>query len=59
MSLYSKRYEAVFFQRQSDGQIGEDGFNRVVWFMIDEEYGRYKILMFYDNGYNQANGDDL
>ena len=59
MSLYSKRYEAAFFQRQSDGQIGEDGFNRVVWFMIDEEYGRYKILMFYDNGYNQANGDDL
>ena len=59
MSLYSKRYEAAFFQRQSDGQIGDDGFNRVVWFMIDEEYGRYKILMFYDNGYNQANGDDL
>ena len=30
-----------------------------VWFMIDEEYGYYRILLFYDNGYNQANGEDL
>lgn len=59
MGLYNKRYEAVFFQKLSDGQIDEDGSNRVVWFMIDEQYGRYRILMFYDNGFNQANGDDL
>lgn len=30
-----------------------------VWFMIDEKYGSYYILMYYDNGYNQANGEDL
>ena len=30
-----------------------------VWFMIEEEYGEYYILLFYDNGYNQANGEDL
>ena len=30
-----------------------------VWFMINENYGKYKILMFYDNLRNQANGDDL
>lgn len=31
-----------------------------VWFMIDEDrYKQYRILMFYDNGYNQANGEDL
>lgn len=30
-----------------------------VWFMIDEVYGLYKILMFYDNEYNHANGEDL
>ena len=59
MSLYSKRYEAVFFQKNTDGKIDEDGFNRPVWFMIDEQYGRYRILMFYDNGFNQSNGDDL
>lgn len=30
-----------------------------VWFMINEKYGKYQILMYYDNGYNQANGEDL
>ena len=30
-----------------------------VWFMIKEEYGKYYILLYYDNGYNQANGEDL
>ena len=33
--------------------------NRTVWFMIDEAFGSYKILMYYDNEYNQANGEDL
>lgn len=33
--------------------------NNSVWFMINEKYGKYKILMYYDNLYNQANGDDL
>ena len=59
MGLYNKRYEAHYFQLLPDGQIDDDGYNRVVWFMIDEEYGRYRILLFYDNVYNQANGDDL
>ena len=30
-----------------------------VWFMISESYGKYCIIMFYDNEYNRANGDDL
>ena len=30
-----------------------------VWFMISESYGKYCIIMFYDNEYNKANGDDL
>lgn len=33
--------------------------NKLVWFMIDEQYGRYRILMFYDNEYNHSNGEDL
>lgn len=37
----------------------EKFFNNSVWFMINENYGKYKILMYYDNLYNQANGDDL
>ncbi|HIS09909.1 MAG TPA: hypothetical protein IAA77_01555 [Candidatus Avibacteroides excrementipullorum] len=30
-----------------------------VWFMIDDIYGGYSILMYYDNEYNRANGEDL
>ncbi len=37
----------------------EKFYNRSVWFMIDEMYGDYYILLYYDNGYNQANGEDL
>lgn len=32
---------------------------RSVWFMIGDSYGSYRILMYYDNGYNMANGEDL
>jgi len=30
-----------------------------VWFKIGEDFGDYRIIMYYDNGYNQANGEDL
>lgn len=32
---------------------------RVVWFMIGEDSGKYIIQMYYENGHNQANGEDL
>lgn len=32
---------------------------RSVWFVIGESYGSYGILMYYDNKYNMANGEDL
>ena len=32
---------------------------RSVWFMINEQYGRYRILMYYDNEYNHSDGEDL
>lgn len=34
-------------------------YKKTVWFMISEIYGKYYIAMYYDNGYNQANGEDL
>ncbi len=37
----------------------DEMFNRTVWFTIGKQYGEYYIIMFYDNIYNQANGDDL
>ncbi len=30
-----------------------------VWFMIDGEYEKYQILLFYDNEYNHSDGEDL
>lgn len=33
--------------------------NKLVWFMIHENYGKYSITIFYENGYNMANGEDL
>ena len=58
ISVHNKRYEAVFYQMHDDDEF-EDVINRPVWFMIGDYYGSYKILMYYDNVYNQANGDDL
>lgn len=69
MSAHNKRYEAAFYQKleretdykDADSAIAalENMENKSVWFMIDERYGKYRLLLFYDNGYNQANGDDL
>ncbi len=40
--------------------IAEQAMKHSVWFMINQQrYGRYTIAIFYDNEYNQANGDDL
>lgn len=30
-----------------------------VWFMITELYGEYGIVLYYDNKYNESNGEDL
>ena len=32
---------------------------KAVWFMINECLGKYCITMYYDNEYNNANGEDL
>ncbi len=32
---------------------------KTVWFTISQMQGKYYITMFYENGYNQANGEDL
>lgn len=42
------------------GYLGENYWSKkMVWFMIDGEGEKYRILMFYDNEYNHANGEDL
>ena len=34
-------------------------YRKVVWFTIGGKYGEYYITMFYENGYNEADGSDL
>lgn len=36
-----------------------NSLNKQVWFMIKEDYGEYRILMYYENEYNKANGKGL
>lgn len=60
MSVKNKRYQAAYYQKSSDGSLdGLELLNRRVWFTIGEYFGRYKIILYYDNVYNQANGEDL
>ncbi len=37
----------------------QERYNKSVWFSINESFGKYNIWMYYDNKYNQANGEDL
>lgn len=36
-----------------------NSLNKQVWFMIKEDNGEYRIVIFYDNEYNKANGSGL
>jgi len=67
MAAHDKIYEAIFYQTKKEFLLTEEEakrsaaetINRPVWFRIAENYGKYYILMFYDNKYNEANGEDL
>lgn len=59
-----KRYEAVLYQKalqkSNSTEVNmEVSSKKQVWFMITELLGQFGIIMFYDNVYNQANGEDL
>lgn len=58
VSINKKQYAASFYQLPDDENIK----NRLVWFTILEnpyKSQEYIIGIFYENGYNEANGDDL
>ena len=52
MTVHKKRYEADF-------TFKDKSIHGCVWYMIVERYGKYGIMMFYENLDNEANGDDL
>lgn len=61
MSVHNKRYEADFYQIPDTTEANNaEATKKLVWFMISSErYGEYYIMMFYDNEYNRAHGEDL
>ncbi len=59
MTVNQKRYEACYYQRSEQDNSYEELAKRPVWFVILCDYGQYRIMMFYDNVYNQPNGEDL
>lgn len=36
-----------------------NSLDKPVWFMIEEDYGKYRIVIYYDNEYNKAKGEGL
>ena len=52
MSVHKKRYDAAF-------AFKDKSIHGLVWYSIMEEYGKYGIVMFYENLDNAARGDDL
>ncbi len=65
MSIHSKRYDAIFYQKgeltaeMDPEEAAEEAIKRPVWFMINKLYSKYYIVLFYDNEWNKADGEDL
>lgn len=62
MIVNKKKYQAGYYQKsvsKDSYDISLDFTERIVWFMINQEYGEYRILMYYDNEYNHSDGEDL
>ena len=68
MLVHKEEYQAGFYQVGPEGASSyynksldeiEQLSKKVVWFTIDNEYGKYRIIMFYDNYNNRSDGDDL
>lgn len=58
VSIHKKQYHAVFYQLPVDENIK----NRLVWFTISEDlnnFQKYIIGIYYENKYNEPNGEDL
>ena len=53
--VHKKKYQAIYIQLPME----EDFFYRRVWFTILRDYLEYSIVIYYENGLNEANGEDL
>lgn len=58
--LAEPSYEIQMYRKDIQYQLELDElFMKCVWFQIFENDGKFNIGMFYDNKYNQSNGEDL
>lgn len=55
MTVHKKKYQATYVQLPAD----DDLTKRLVWFTISKFNGEYYIIMYYDNEFNRAQGEDL
>jgi hypothetical protein len=55
MTVHKKKYQATYVQFPAD----DDLTKRLVWFTISKFNGEYYIIMYYDNEFNRAQGEDL
>lgn len=55
MTVHKKKYQATYVQLPAD----DDLTKRLVWFTISKFNGEYYIIMYYDNEFNRAHGEDL
>lgn len=55
LSINNKQIAACFAQLPEDNDLEK----RKVWFSIEYWNESYRIFMYYDNVFNQANGEDL
>lgn len=56
VALYSEIYDAAFFQKGSDQRTA---IYRLVWLTVDGKSGPYKITIYFENGYNDPDYEDL
>ncbi|WP_455260518.1 hypothetical protein [Prevotella jejuni] len=54
ITVNKKQYAAIYYQLPQEGIL-----NRMVWFTILERYGKYYIIIFYENENNNSHGEDL
>ncbi len=56
LRYYNKEYRAIFYQKGLDGETSE---KRKVIVSLCRDVNDYRLLMYYENGFNAADGSDL
>ena len=58
-TLNDEENDRVYALLEETMKVSLDELNKRVWFMIKEDYGEYRIVIFYENVYNEASGNEL